>query len=108
MIIAISNSTISLQNSIFTDISFNDAMIDISFFQKVNIENIWFINNTFSYCGIKIHSGNASMVIINSLNFKNMNLDDFFLVFHSLDSTLTINNLEILTFSFEKSNKTIF
>ena len=102
LIISIKNSTISLMNSIFENTYFNNTMIDLSFFQNIMIENISFIN-ILAYSGIKI-DGNASNVIMKSIQFRFIYLNDYIFVFNSLDSSLIINDLEFFSFDFAKSN----
>ena len=79
-------------------------MVDLSSFHHIIIENISFIN-TFNCCGIKIHDGDASRVFMNSINFRNINLETYIFYFDSLDSTLIINDLKFVTLSFKKSNQ---
>lgn len=79
-------------------------MIDLSFFHQIIIENLLFENISI-FCGIKIHHGNASRLIMNSIQFRNLNLEDYFFVFDSLDSTFIINELEFLMFLYMKSKK---
>ncbi len=81
---------------------FNDTMIDFSFFQQIIIENIYFEKN-FIFRGIKIQQGNASKIIMNSIQFKNINLGDYFFMFDSLDSNFIINDLYFMTFLYSKS-----
>ena len=90
-------------NSIFTNNYFSNTSIDVSFFQKINIVNIIFINNTLNSCGIKLSDGNASKLFMNSLQFRNMNLDDNLFVFDSLYSIIQINDLQLDSLSFTKS-----
>ena len=104
LIISTTNSTVSLINSVFTNTHFNNTMIDLSYFHQIIIKKIWFIS-TFTFCGIKIHHGNGSRVIMNSIQFRNMVLEDYFFVFNALDSTFVINDLEFYSFPFKKSKK---
>ena len=77
-------------------------MIDISFFQKIYLENIWFIN-TFAFGGINIQNGIASDVTMKFIRVGHMNLNDIFLVLNSLDSFMTINDIVFSSFSITKS-----
>ena len=77
-------------------------MIDISFFQKIYLENIWFIN-TFAFGGINIQNGNASNAVMKSIRVENMELNDIFLVLNSLDSYMTINDIVFSSLSLTKS-----
>ena len=101
-IISDTNSTVSLINSVFMNAYFNNTMMDLSFFRKIIIQNVLLINN-FIFCGIKIHDGNASNVIMNSVQIRKTILYDNFLVFNSLDSTFVIDDMEFFSVTFTKS-----
>ena len=105
LIISINNCIVSLINSIFINNSFNNTMIDLSFFQNIYIENIWFINTFFGFCGLKIHNADASNIIMNSIRFSNLDLNDSSFIFNSIDSILIINDLEFLSLNIAKSIK---
>ena len=79
-------------------------MIEVSSFNQIIIKNILF-KNVSMFCGMKINHGNASKVIMNSIQFTNINVEDYFFVFDSLDSAFTINDLYLLTFLYKKSKK---
>ena len=52
---------------------------------------------------MKINNGNASKLIMNSIQFTNINVEDYFFMFDSLDSTLEINDLYFLNVVHTKS-----
>ena len=107
LIISKKNCIVSLINSIFTNTNFNNTMIDLSFFQNIYIENISFINTFFSSCGLKIYDGDASNIIMNSIRFSNLDLNDSSFAFDSIDSILIIKDLEFLSLNISKSIKII-
>ena len=94
---------ISAINSVFTNTNFNKSIIDASYFQQINLMFIY----TSAFYGIKIHDGDASMVNMTSLQFRNINLSDVFLYFNSLQSTLLINDFELFSFSLTTGKTTI-
>ena len=80
-------------------------MIDLSFFQNIHFENIKFINS-YIFCGLKIQYGNVSKVIMKSIKFNEIYLDDYFLIFNSLDSNLLMDEIELYSLlAFTKSKK---
>ncbi len=81
----------------------NKLIIGISTFNQIIIENIWF-KNVSMLCGVKINGGNASKINMNSIQFINANVEDYVLMFDSLDSTLKINDLYLLSLFYTKSN----
>ena len=98
------NSTVSLLNSSLLNNHFNKTIIDISSFNQIIIENILF-KNVFAFFGMKINHGNASKLIMNSIQFININVDNYLVIFDSLDSTFMINDLSFLSFLYTKSKK---
>ena len=102
LMISKTNTTVSLRNSFFENIYFNNTIIELSSFNETIIENILFKNfSTFS--GMKINNGNASKLIMNSMQFTNLNVEYNFFMFDSLYSTLEINDLYFLTVVHTKS-----
>lgn len=101
------NCTVSLRNSFFENNYFNNTIIQLSSFNQITIENIWF-KNVSTFYGIKINNGNASKLIMNLIQFTNMKVEDYFFMFDSLDSTLEINDLYFLTFIYTKSKLIFF
>ena len=102
LITSITNSTVSLINSVFSNTIFYGTMIDLSYFLKLKFENL-LIFNILVTIGIKIHDGDASRVTMNFIQFKNISSDDDFFIFQSLNSNLMINNLELTSFLLRKS-----
>ena len=104
LILSRTNSTVSLFKSVFVNTHFNNTILDLSSFNQIIIQNILF-KNTFIFGGMKINHGNASKITMNSIQFVNINLKDYFFVFDSLDSSFVINDLYFSTFLFTKSKK---
>ena len=102
LITSITNSTVSLINSVFSNTIFYGTMIDLSYFLKLKFENL-LIFNILVTIGIKIHDGDASRVTMNFIQFKNISSDDDFFIFQSLNSTLVINNLKLSSVFLRKS-----
>ena len=97
------NSTVFLRNSFFENNYFNTTIIELSTFNQIIIENNLF-KNVSTFSGIKINNGNASNIIMNSIQFTNINVEDYFFMFDSLDSNLEINDLYFDTVVHTKSN----
>ena len=96
------NSTVSLSNSFFENNYFHNTIIELSSFNQIIIENILF-KNVSTFSGMKIYNGNASKLIMSSIQFTNINVEDYFFILDSLDSTLEINDLYLLTVVYTKS-----
>ena len=95
LMISKTNSTVSISNSLLENNYFNNTIMEISFFNQIIIENILF-KNVSAFCGMKINNGNSSKLIMNSIQFTNLNVKDYFFMIDSLDSTLEIYDLYFL------------
>ena len=96
------NCTVSLRNSFFENTYFNNTIIELSSLNQIVIENILF-KNVSAFSGINIYNGNASKIFMNSIQLTNINVEDYFFMFDSLDSTLEINDLYFLNVVHTKS-----
>ena len=96
-----SNSNVSVANSIFTNADFKNTIFQISFCQEITLENLSFIDcNVFQ--GININNI-LSNVIMNSINFNNVIAADSLIIFDSANSNLIMNALSLSSFTYTKS-----